>query len=214
MPVACGRIIFSGTLAGGSDIWTTGHSCTALTGKSQGQLDAIAAQCADLWDIEVWTPLATVSDYVPVQVVWTSVRVEDFNGTSVVRTATHDVNSPQPGQGVTSLPPQCSGVISLRTGQPGGRRRGRMYFPPFAATVLDAYGTFIFAARNALADSLSQYFTAFNGDATVESTAVVASQTGGFLSEIVEVRVGNIIDTQRRRRNTLPESYYQVGVTT
>lgn len=104
---------------------------------------------------------------------------------------------------------QACVVMSLRTGRPGRSYRGRLYWPALSMTV-DATTLRIPAAtRNTLATQGAQWLAnvaaAAPGDTPVEP--VVVSQTLGINTIIERVEVGDVVDIQRRRRDSLVEVY-------
>lgn len=109
--------------------------------------------------------------------------------------------------------PQASVVISLRTESTLGKGNyGRMYLPhtslpnepftPYASTLstqqtADAASTFILDC-----------FGVLNATITADVRPVIMSQAAGTpIRGITNVKVGNVTDTQRRRRNQLQETY-------
>lgn len=87
-----------------------------------------------------------------------------------------------------------------------------MYFPPMSAAVLTETGRLTTTARSVLADDFQGFFDAWNADSGTQP-AGVASSVGGFVSTVTGIQVGDVIDTQRRRRDTLPESYLNRTIT-
>lgn len=117
-----------------------------------------------------------------------------------------------PGLLTVNLPNQCSRVHSLLTGVPGRRTRGRFYWPNVTST-----------ANSSGRDSSVSISTATNigielaalalltPQAGVKRPAVV-SQAGGLVTPVTSVSVGNVIDTQRRRRDAILEQYFTAAV--
>lgn len=120
-----------------------------------------------------------------------------------------------PGNSSTvSLPMQCAEVVTLETGVPGRRNRGRAYLPPVAQANFTAAAQLDAASCTTLANAFADMLTAINGNATPDVTCVVASATGSSTRNITRVHVDSIIDTQRRRRNkALPSSSIAAAVT-
>lgn len=122
---------------------------------------------------------------------------------------------PTPAAGaIMNVPPQCSIVLSTRSGLTTGNANfGRMYLPhslpilvantPFVATAATA------AMATAGATFVNGVATDLNAQiGTQEVAAMIMTQVvGGFSKRITQVAVGNVIDTQRRRRNQLNETY-------
>lgn len=109
------------------------------------------------------------------------------------------------------LPLQNSEVVSHRTLQTGRAGRGRMYLPAITESLTDTHGqisssncTDIAANQVTLLESLSQ------GSGVPATWTLRPIVTGGNWTRygvITQVKVGNIIDTQRRRRRSLTETY-------
>lgn len=118
----------------------------------------------------------------------------------------------QPGLLTVNLPNQCSRVHSLLTGIPGKRTRGRFYWPNVTST-----------ANSSGRDSSVSTSTATNvaielgalalltPQAGVKRPAVV-SVAGGLVTPVTSLSIGNVIDTQRRRRDAIVEAYSTVLV--
>lgn len=102
--------------------------------------------------------------------------------------------------------PQISMVLSLRTARTRGyASNGRMYFPS-ARTPAPADGLITVAQANAVALAGATMIGAIR-DADVGVPAVMSAVGAGLVQEVTATRVGRVMDTQRRRRNALPESY-------
>jgi hypothetical protein len=105
-------------------------------------------------------------------------------------------------------------VISLRTNTPGGSGRGRLYWPGVGASVdaglrfqnsntltaLNDMATYLHAMESALA-------TAFP---TIGFDLAVRSRTTHTTPHVNKLQVGNVPDTQRRRRDKMVEDYQSV----
>jgi hypothetical protein len=99
------------------------------------------------------------------------------------------------------LPPQCSVVVSLRTALFQRSGRGRFFLP--------AYGTDKVSAGRILAGAVTQTVTA--AQKMIQSlngagyTVCIYHRTPKTHDNVVTVDVGDVFDTQRRRRNKLIE---------
>lgn len=106
------------------------------------------------------------------------------------------------------LPFQCATVVSLLTASATRSGRGRFYLPPLAASVLD--GGRISAASLATLDAAwTAFFDSLN---TSGLTVVVRNRASHISTGVTSARVGDVIDTQRRRRNKLTETYLAIPV--
>lgn len=115
------------------------------------------------------------------------------------------------GGGSAALcPPQISVVASLRTAQVGRSSRGRMFLPALDAQEMQANGTFGTTNANTMAGYVSTFLESVQLDGTSSGAwalpAVVPTNWESY-ALVNSVRVGDVYDTQRRRRRALPEVY-------
>lgn len=124
-------------------------------------------------------------------------------------------STPVTGQGAPTFPSTSSVVLSLRTSTPGGRGRGRLYWPLLSASVqaqtfrlpatytqnmATAASSYLTLIQNAIRDNAGVFpFTSIN--------TCVVSRASGERPHITRIMVGDVVDTQRRRRDRLAEAY-------
>jgi len=106
------------------------------------------------------------------------------------------------------LPFQCATVISLLTDSATRHGRGRFYLPPLAVSTVDG-GLISAAAITSLDTAWTAFFDSLNTDGL---NPVVRNRTGHISTPVTSARVGNVFDTQRRRRNKLVEVYTAITV--
>lgn len=106
------------------------------------------------------------------------------------------------------LPFQCATVISLLTASATRHGRGRFYLPPLSATFL-LNGKLNSTAMTTLDTAWTAFFDSLNTDGV---SPVVRNRTGHISTPVTGARVGDVIDTQRRRRNKLVETYTAIAV--
>jgi hypothetical protein len=106
------------------------------------------------------------------------------------------------------LPFQCATVVSLLTASATRHGRGRFYLPPLAVSTIDQ-GRISSAALAVLDTAWTAFFDSLNTDGV---TPVVRNRTGHISTTVTSARIGDVIDTQRRRRNKLTETYVVVAV--
>lgn len=106
------------------------------------------------------------------------------------------------------LPFQCATVISLLTASATRHGRGRFYLPPLAASFL-LNGKLNSTAMTTLDTAWTAFFDSLNTDGV---NPVVRNRTGHVSTPVTSARVGDVIDTQRRRRNKLVETYTTIAV--
>lgn len=116
---------------------------------------------------------------------------------------------PTPGTGLSAHPFQTAIVSSLRSGVPGPRGRGRLYWP---ATGINVAAATLRAASGVTTSHISAVKTYLSGiEAAIEATLTgvslcVWSRVGLTLSPVTQIQAGDVLDVQRRRRDQLVES--------
>lgn len=116
----------------------------------------------------------------------------------------------------TALPPQCSVVASWMTAVAGRHGKGRIYLPaPTTAVVAGGGGLMSSTVQTGIATSTATLVGDLNYEnivGAVYAKAIVAGAPWVRYNLISAVRVGQVIDTQRRRRNQLVETYVSADV--
>lgn len=142
-------------------------------------------------------------------------EVRQDSDDSLLAISTQIRSSPLSGSGAALRGAQNALVISLRTNTPGGSGRGRLYWPAVgtsigtdlrftsasALTALTEMRAYLNAMRSALA-------TAFP---TIGFDLAVRSRTTHTTPHVNKVQVGNVPDTQRRRRDNMTEDYQSLA---
>ena len=111
------------------------------------------------------------------------------------------------------MPLQMATVVSWRTANTTRKGKGRIFLPTTEVSSLTSTGQFqptyvtgVLIATAKLVKDMGIHLSTTNCD------AVVCTAAAAQLSRILSVRVGNVPDTQRRRRRQLVESYESVLV--
>lgn len=138
-----------------------------------------------------------------------SIRVEYRNSAGELgQAAEHTLTSPIAGTGTPTKPFQTSLVSSLLTGRPGRSYRGRLYWPALAAAIststLRLTNPSTAGAVAAITEFLTQVADAV--PAPFSSQLVVVSDKLSVATPVTSVVVGDVLDVQRRRRDTLQEA--------
>lgn len=124
-----------------------------------------------------------------------------------------------PGSATATKSPQDALAFSLRSNTPGARGRGRMYWPALGATLTNQFVLSTPTTTQAVTDMKTwllaigtQMNAYYIGIADARRVALsVRSVTDHVNRDIVQLQVGSIMDTQRRRRDTLLETYASVA---
>lgn len=111
------------------------------------------------------------------------------------------------GTGSMSKPLQTSMVVSLLSGRPGRSFRGRLFLPYWGSPILGTDGRIPPAGRDSVLAAMQVWLTAVGAAAPIGGGMVLAvvSQTTGLAVRITQLQIGDVPDTQRRRRDALVE---------
>lgn len=164
-----------------------------------GEVDTLATKASDLWDDVKGGYTADV------KFLGSRVQLVGDNGLVVETeerfTAGVAGTSPTP-----QLPTEVALVVSLRTASASKSGRGRFYWPGPSTALLTFQGRFDGSAQTAWVAFFATYLAPFT-EGAVDFDAVVASEVQQALRPVVQVRLGDVFDVQRRRRDAIPESY-------
>lgn len=203
-----------GTVAAPLEEWQFSLRVGPTVFASQAERAAAALTCKQGWDQYC---AGSVQSIARLQ----SVRVAQVDGLGKVsktdggayNQADHNEDSPGVGAG-DSLPLQIALAVSLRTARSGPEGKGRFYLPAPAVALgadrrvtAERAGT-IAANMKAFVEHVDGAFTQFG----VPGGNVVVASSKGFLSVVTGVRVGRVLDTQRRRRGDMQEGYADATV--
>jgi len=100
-----------------------------------------------------------------------------------------------------TLPPQCSVAVSWMSNTATRAGRGRMYLPVYAAATLNS-GRLSAATVTATVAAVKAMTDVLVGAAL---TPVLYGRTSKATTPIAQFNVGDVVDTQRRRRDKLIE---------
>lgn len=210
------KVTMFGTSCAGAEEWSTGFRMGTETegganfGINKPWLDSLLP----LWSTFFTSALVKVHSSWKTQGIKAAVILPGGN-TDLANVETSYYNTPIAGAGVSSpQAPQVSVVAQLAAANNMGLgSKGRMYLPGIAVALPDSgfiptadcvniangLRTFLDAAESA-AGSPGYVINASKGRPGVPFTAPVNRR-------VAFVRVGNVYDTQRRRRNGLTEQY-------
>ena len=123
-------------------------------------------------------------------------------------------NSVHPGTASAQQPPQLATVVTLQTASRAGKRgvkgRGRFYLPQSMATSSWSHGKMNSASVNSDLTNVKTLVDTINGlssNADVDLRCAVVHADHGTAAIVNQLRLGDVIDTQRRRRRQLVETY-------
>lgn len=204
------RAILSGGLPGG-EVWSTSVAFADITGSaSVGETDFTELSgWAQTWvdAIELNTTW-DVLDLLSSSATILNLRIEARDAAGTLLQAGEAITNII-GEGSAACPFQTSVVSSLLTGRPGRSYRGRMYWPAIGAIVDPTTLRLDDPSSGGVATGVVQYLaqgeTAYAGG--LELKPVVVGAAADAVTEVTSVSVGDILDTQRRRRDRVAEFY-------
>lgn len=204
------RVAIEGSWPAAGEVFSTGFAvyCPPPNDLTQSDMNLWAEAMYDYWDAspaEVQQAEASIGSTGQVD----RFRITRYASPGQPATAIAVSNGvPIVGSGAITSPPQCARVWSLLTGIPGRSYRGRMYWPKVTG-----------ALGSSFRDASVNQSMAFNVAAILSNLAecsvagsdfqpAVASVTLGEVTPVTQVRIGDVVDTQRRRRDALVENYF------
>lgn len=212
--VARNRVEFRGILFG-EELWSTGitfgASTTSLVDTGEG-LTAWANAIATLLEVEdAWVPLQDALGVTSLGSL-NQVITQYYGASGGIVDQGESTVDGFVGSGNIVHPSQTACVFSNRSDQAGRSRRGRNYWPAVGQELNGATGRLAVADRDALANAWADLVLAV-ADAASEGTPLVFSiysPTLDVLTPVSAVQCGDVLDTQRRRRDSLLEVYSTV----
>lgn len=215
------RLVFKGSI-GAVEQWSTsvayGIVGLAPDVPNQAAADDIAArvaanQTAALVPLTLRSLLSTGGSMDSVRV---ELRAEDESILTISERLLAQVLT---GAGSANKTPQDSVVFSLRTSTPGARGRGRMYWPALAATLSGTWQMTAPAPATLVTDvktwlqasntAIDDYYISIGS--AQRAALSVRSVTDHVCRDVNLIQIGSVLDTQRRRRDSLPEAYVNVA---
>lgn len=138
----------------------------------------------------------------------TAIRCEYRNSAGdLVQAAEAVPTSPIPGVGNASKPFQTSLVSSLLTGRPGRSYRGRLFWPALGAAIGTTDLRIADVALQGYTAAISTFLEQVASIGEPENDAVlsVVSPTLSVVTPVTQISCGDVLDVQRRRRDSLIE---------
>jgi hypothetical protein len=213
-------LAFGGDLTGSSEtgeIWQCGIRCAPAAGSAHDYGDEDAILAALQGPFKTWFQLAANLIRNDCNLKYLKLNEIAPDGSYADPTATHEYDYATPGVGgaAASLPAVISLVWSWTTARHRGiASKGRIY-PPNVVTVTSAGMRVSTATQNShvtAAKNLLNVLSRPNGvDFELAPLVVSKGANGGAgvgaAEDITGVRVGDVVDIQRRRKNALKETY-------
>lgn len=206
--VARNTIHLDGSLGTTGERWSVGFTYTLIGGGAmlgQADMNLWAGYAAGFSSSS--SQNAILDDMSP-DCTFDTVRCYGYGPTGGAIVSSIATVTPVVGTGTGRTPNQVARCLSLQTGVPGARARGRSYFPATGAVMVtgtrksdppSGYLTGIVAMLNR--------FKKIDAAGSEILELVVHSRVGNIVTPVTGVRLGDVLDTQRRRRDALVETY-------
>jgi hypothetical protein len=208
------HVTLSGQMLGGAEEWQTGFYMGSAEADAPVPTQAFADVVRDKWTTVFTTAANGFSDAYTFNAVKAVRLAKDgrYDGTDIAQS--FPAAAVVGGSFGSVMPPQLALVATLIGGSGKGLGgKGRMYLPGIRFNV-DGAGHIAEGACQTLATNLAKFFNDINASFDAPGRAINVSRghkaalgIGARNVKINGVRVGNVYDTQRRRRNALAETY-------
>jgi len=208
------RCTLFGSMYSGAEIWSTGFYLGSVDADAQNPTEEFADAVLSAWE-DFFTATNTSISFnwkthgVKLALLNTNETTDTAN--VIQKTYATAIAGQNGGSG---FPPQVSLVASLLAGlgtQPGDK--GRMFIPGIASG-LDTTGHATTGYNATIANNLKTFFDEIDASFDAPGTLINASHPAPVIGgpspvnkSVTLIRVGNVYDTQRKRRNALAESY-------
>jgi hypothetical protein len=208
------RCSLFGSMYSGAEIWSTGFYLGLPEGDATAPTEAFADVVLASWeDFFTATNTSISFNWKTHGVKLAPLNTDGSTDTAGVVQKTY--GTAIAGQnGGSGFPPQVSLVASLLAGlgtQPGDK--GRMFIPGVASG-LDSTGHATTGYNQTIATGLKTFFDDLNGSFETPGQLINASHPSIVIGGptpvnklVTSIKVGNVYDTQRKRRNALAEIY-------
>lgn len=208
------RVSILGALPGGEK-WSINPVFAFSVGQAVSSEEAAAAAAA----VNTVSPSVNLLSYWPNTVSLTGCRVEARNATGELESVGEAIRgTPVVGQGSVTHPVQTAIVLSLRTTDSSARGKGRLYWPatgfPLAPATLRFTATAVGDFLTGMNAYLAGIRTALDGVSGLSlAPLAVWSRENASTRVVLSLRAGDVPDVQRRRRDSLVETYTSQAVT-
>jgi hypothetical protein len=213
------RVTIFGSSYGGVEEWTTGFYLGASDGDADPPTDVACEVIRNEWQTYWNTSTNSIGYLWKFEGVKMATINQDGSTDKLsVKSSYLPVADEGPYTG-TGNPPQIALVATLlSTPGPGIARKGRMYLPGVGVGI-NGNGKISAPYPGSHATTLATFFSNINASIDVPDRVILASKgptpqpSFGINRPVESVKVGDVFDTQRRRRNQLSETYVQGLVT-
>ena len=205
----------SGTSGAGADIWSFGVKAASTTGAALPEpvQFLLGTHMADLRD--AYTAFHSSADgLIAPGALFTSVKVArlGFDGRYNAEPAEiSGFSNAGGGSSAQCTSPACSVCVSLWSGATlGEANHGRLYLPWTSLASAAATGQMSVSQQGGLVSGAQTFLSAVEDEvASVAADArlhIMSAKGAGTSKQVLQVGVGLVVDTQRRRRNRIADT--------
>jgi predicted secreted Zn-dependent protease len=221
-PFRVNKVQISGTCFGGQEIWSTGFYLGLPGANAPDPGTATAQAVAGHWQTFFTNPTSAINQ--GFKTLHVKVSQLELDG-DVDLDMINIYDYPSQITGTNNGPPQAPQVslaVTLTSDlQRGLAAKGRMYLPGINLPVFHDNPHISLTEQNGIATTLKTFFDGVNADSNIGGNVVLASKgrkvktadpkvysyENGVIQNMTGLRLGNVYDTQRRRRNDIVETY-------
>lgn len=209
------KFTFGGTTANGNEIWSCGLSIGQRGSIPPDPIDWFNNMATKITTLsgKVTTLVGTSTSLVPdtTKVLWVKMALIGLDGKYMTEAVEVAVN--QAGLASRAYNPAAALVVTLDSGKwkdPG--KYNRYYLPTVGPATTSTYqlstgeqSDFLAVNRTFIKALNTELAIAISGQTGI--VAVTSPSGPGYDDSVTSIKVGRVVDSQRRRRNKLPESY-------
>lgn len=206
-PVAHKLLTVGGQLYNRGEDWTFSMRIVAANADSsvsQAQVDAVSVPILAWWN-DLANPIPSLHnlDYCKLATIQPDGK---YPPTAPSFEHVFPANTVGKSGSQVTWPSQCSLAVTLLTALPRGRAHiGRFYLPPMNI-LLSGFGLVPSATQTSLGTQIKTMVDGINAIASVGRVRVMSRLGSGAMQDVTGIGVGQVVDTQRRRRSSLPEN--------
>jgi hypothetical protein len=217
------RCTITGTMFSGAESWSTGFQLGQVGTDVDDVVTGTAEQVAGHWQTFFSSPSTSISiGYKTVEVKLALINLNGKTNLDEIDYWTY----PSPIEGgstAQALPPQITLAATLTSDfQRGLASKGRMYIPGMTLPISGTNGKLTATQTNTLNTNFKTFLDGINADGDIPYNVVIASKghktqtldedgqpvyENGRQALVTGCRIGDVYDTQRRRRNDFIETY-------
>ena len=217
------RVTISGTAFSGTETWSTGFYMGSPTVDMTGANSPGSQSIAAAWQTFFTTASSHIAPgYKAVQVKSALLNTDGSTDIDEIDYYTYPAPIAGGAQLTGSLPAQLTLAATMTSdNQRGLAAKGRMYLPGVNLAVSSATGKLDATAIGGIATNFKTFLDSVNTATGVSGKVILASKgrkqanevngdtiyIGGVNAWVTGCRVGDVYDTQRRRREQLTETY-------